>query len=36
LKTTKASYRGGEIKLEYEAVDISLLAPRERKYTAKA
>jgi succinate dehydrogenase / fumarate reductase flavoprotein subunit len=36
LKTTKASYNGGKIKLEYEPVDISLLPPRERKYTAKA
>ena len=35
LKTTKASYNGGKIKLEYEPVDISLLPPRERKYTAK-
>jgi len=34
LKTTKASYDGGKIKLEYEAVDISLIPPRERKYTA--
>ncbi|HTS11990.1 MAG TPA: succinate dehydrogenase flavoprotein subunit [Candidatus Limnocylindrales bacterium] len=36
LKTTKASYRDGNIKLEYEPVDISLIPPRERKYTAKA
>ncbi|HEX5425680.1 MAG TPA: hypothetical protein VFW94_19175, partial [Candidatus Acidoferrales bacterium] len=36
LKTTKASYKCGEIKLEYEPVDISLIPPRERKYTAKA
>ncbi|MFY9754188.1 MAG: FAD-binding protein, partial [Candidatus Acidiferrales bacterium] len=35
LKTTKASYNGGKIKLEYEAVDTSLLPLRERKYTAK-
>ena len=35
LKTTKASYKCGTIKLEYEPVDISLLPPRERKYTAK-
>jgi succinate dehydrogenase / fumarate reductase, flavoprotein subunit len=34
LKTTKASYNGGKIKLEYEPVDISLTPPRERKYTA--
>ncbi|MGA8677910.1 MAG: succinate dehydrogenase flavoprotein subunit, partial [Candidatus Acidiferrales bacterium] len=34
LKTTVASYNGGNIKLEYEAVDISLLPLRERKYTA--
>jgi succinate dehydrogenase / fumarate reductase flavoprotein subunit len=32
LKTTKASYNGGKIKLEYEPVDISLLPPRPRKY----
>jgi succinate dehydrogenase flavoprotein subunit len=36
LKTTKASYDGGKIKLEYEPVDTSLLPLRERKYTAKA
>jgi succinate dehydrogenase / fumarate reductase flavoprotein subunit len=36
LKTTKASYKCGSIKLEYEAVDISMIPPRERKYTAKA
>jgi succinate dehydrogenase / fumarate reductase flavoprotein subunit len=35
LKTTKASYNGGDIRLEYEAVDVSLLPPRTRKYTAK-
>ena len=34
LKTTKASFDGGKITLEYEPVDISLLPPRERKYTA--
>jgi succinate dehydrogenase / fumarate reductase, flavoprotein subunit len=34
LKTTKASYNGGDIKLEYEPVDISMIPPRERKYTA--
>jgi len=34
LKTTKASFVGGEIKLGYEPVDTSLLPPRERKYTA--
>ncbi|HWG58718.1 MAG TPA: succinate dehydrogenase flavoprotein subunit [Candidatus Acidoferrales bacterium] len=34
LKTTKASYNGGEIRLEYEPVDVSLIPPRERKYTA--
>ena len=34
LKTTKASYQSGKIKLEYEPVDTSLLPPRERKYTA--
>jgi succinate dehydrogenase / fumarate reductase, flavoprotein subunit len=32
LKTTKASFNGGKIKLEYEPVDISLLPPRPRKY----
>ncbi|MGC1106545.1 MAG: succinate dehydrogenase flavoprotein subunit [Candidatus Acidiferrales bacterium] len=32
LKTTKASWNGGNIKLEYEPVDISLLPPRPRKY----
>jgi succinate dehydrogenase / fumarate reductase flavoprotein subunit len=34
LKTTKASYKNGTITLEYEPVDISLIPPRERKYTA--
>lgn len=34
LKTTKASYHCGTIKLEYEPVDTSLIPPRERKYTA--
>ena len=32
LKTTKASWNGGKIKLDYEPVDISLLPPRARKY----
>ncbi|HEV2299506.1 MAG TPA: succinate dehydrogenase flavoprotein subunit [Candidatus Acidoferrales bacterium] len=32
LKTTKASYDSGRIKLEYEPVDISLIPPRSRKY----
>ncbi len=36
LKTTIASYNGGDIRLAYEAVDTSLLALRERKYTASA
>ena len=36
LKTTIASYNGGNIQLSYEAVDTSLLALRERKYTASA
>ena len=36
LQTTKASYNDGNIQLEYEPVDTSLLQPRERKYTAKA
>jgi succinate dehydrogenase / fumarate reductase flavoprotein subunit len=35
LKTTKASYNGGKIKLEYEPVDVSQIPPRERKYTAE-
>ncbi len=34
LKTTKARIAGGEIKLEFEPVDTSLLPLRERKYTA--
>jgi succinate dehydrogenase / fumarate reductase flavoprotein subunit len=34
LKTTIASYNGGNIELAYEAVDVSLIPPRERKYTA--
>jgi succinate dehydrogenase / fumarate reductase flavoprotein subunit len=34
LKTTIASWNAGKIKLNYEAVDISLLPLRERKYTA--
>jgi succinate dehydrogenase / fumarate reductase, flavoprotein subunit len=34
LKTTKASYHCGTIKLDYEPVDTSLIKPRERKYTA--
>ncbi len=34
LKTTKASYNLGKIRLEYEQVDTSLIPPRERKYTA--
>ena len=34
LKTTKASYDAGKIRLEYENVDISFIPPRERKYTA--
>jgi succinate dehydrogenase / fumarate reductase flavoprotein subunit len=36
LKTTKASFCNGEIKLDYEPVDTSLIPLRERKYTAKA
>jgi succinate dehydrogenase / fumarate reductase flavoprotein subunit len=35
LKTTKASFNGGDIRLEYEPVDVSLIPPRTRKYTAK-
>jgi len=34
LKTTLASWDAGKIKLEYEAVDTSLIPLRERKYTA--
>ncbi len=34
LKTTKASYRNGQVELSYEPVDVSLLPLRERKYTA--
>ncbi len=34
LKTTIASWDAGKIKLDYQAVDISLLPLRERKYTA--
>ena len=34
LKTTIASYNNGDITLQYESVDTSLLALRERKYTA--
>jgi succinate dehydrogenase / fumarate reductase flavoprotein subunit len=34
LKTTIASYDNGDITLQYESVDTSLLALRERKYTA--
>lgn len=34
LKTTKASFNSGNIKLEYEPVDTSQIPPRERKYTA--
>jgi succinate dehydrogenase / fumarate reductase flavoprotein subunit len=34
LKTTRAKFNGGKIKLEYEPVDISLLPPRKRQYEA--
>jgi succinate dehydrogenase / fumarate reductase, flavoprotein subunit len=34
LKTTIASWDGGKIRLDYEAVDTSLIPLRERKYTA--
>jgi len=34
LKTTKAKFVGGEIELEFEPVNTSLLPLRERKYTA--
>jgi succinate dehydrogenase / fumarate reductase flavoprotein subunit len=33
LKTTRASYNGGNIRLTYEAVDTSQIPMRERKYT---
>jgi succinate dehydrogenase / fumarate reductase flavoprotein subunit len=32
LKTTRAKWVNGEIKLTYEAVDTSLIPPRTRKY----
>jgi succinate dehydrogenase / fumarate reductase flavoprotein subunit len=34
LKTTRAKYANGEIKLTYEAVDISQIPPRPRRYDA--
>ncbi len=34
LKTTRAKYVNGEIKLTYEPVDISLIPPRARRYDA--
>jgi succinate dehydrogenase / fumarate reductase flavoprotein subunit len=34
LKTTRAKYVNGEIKLTYEQVDISLIPPRPRRYDA--
>ena len=34
LKTTRAKYANGEIKLTYEPVDISLIPPRARRYDA--
>ena len=34
LKTTRAKYVNGEIKLTYEAVDISRIPPRARRYDA--
>ena len=36
LKTTRAKFADGKIKLEYEPVDISLLPPRARRYDAAA
>lgn len=36
LKTTRAKYVNGQIKLTYEAVDTSALTPRPRRYDAKA
>jgi succinate dehydrogenase / fumarate reductase flavoprotein subunit len=32
LKTTRASYNGGKIKLDFEAVDTSQIPPRPRRY----
>jgi succinate dehydrogenase / fumarate reductase flavoprotein subunit len=32
LKTTRASYNGGKIKLDFEAVDTSQIPPRSRRY----
>jgi succinate dehydrogenase / fumarate reductase flavoprotein subunit len=32
LKTTRASYNGGKIKLDYEPVDTSVIPPRPRRY----
>jgi succinate dehydrogenase / fumarate reductase flavoprotein subunit len=32
LKTTRASYKGGNIQLDYEPVDTSLITPRPRRY----
>ncbi len=34
LKTTRAKYMNGEIKLTYEPVDISQIPPRARRYDA--
>jgi succinate dehydrogenase / fumarate reductase, flavoprotein subunit len=34
LKTTRAKYVNGEIKLSYDAVDISQIPPRARRYDA--
>jgi succinate dehydrogenase / fumarate reductase flavoprotein subunit len=34
LKTTRAKYVNGEIKLTYEPVDISMIPPRPRRYDA--
>jgi succinate dehydrogenase / fumarate reductase flavoprotein subunit len=34
LKTTRASWNDGDIRLNYEPVDISLIPPRVRKYDA--
>jgi succinate dehydrogenase / fumarate reductase flavoprotein subunit len=36
LKTTRAKFSGGTVKLEYEPVDTPLLAPRARRYDAAA
>jgi succinate dehydrogenase / fumarate reductase flavoprotein subunit len=34
LKTTRATFRDGELRLTYEPVDISQIPPRPRRYDA--